>query len=138
MTNIMKKKKAVLYLDVDGVLIQWRQDRTREFYMCHPRGFPARRVSDFLEWIDKHFEVRWLTAWTLCGKMHPDTLAELRNVLDADVPDYWDNPRDWYNGPDVVDIGKVRGLILTKNVLGFGWMMKHLNGSGCLLCFRIG
>lgn len=122
----MKTKKAVLYLDVDGVLIQWRQDRTREFYRCHPRGHGARRVSDFIMWADKNFEVRWLTCWAMCGKMRLEMLTELRNILDTpELPDTWDNPMDWANTHTNVpkghrvdgvccDTNKVNGIDLTE------------------------
>jgi hypothetical protein len=101
------------------VLIQFRQDRTRLFWECHPRGFPARRVEDFLKWIDKNFEVRWLTAWAIWGTMNPDSHERLCAILDCDVPKTWDNPMPWANpiiehSVELLDIGKVRGIDLTE------------------------
>lgn len=126
------EKKAVLHLDVDGVLIMFSETRTIDFYKCHPRGFPARRVEDFLVWADANFEVRWLTCWAMRGRMDEELRVELSNILGADIPTHWDNPMDWAytytNVPKgtVVDghtcnTNKVNGLDFTEKRPWF-WM----------------
>ncbi|HKZ40494.1 MAG TPA: hypothetical protein VJ044_05995 [Candidatus Hodarchaeales archaeon] len=87
--------KPVLYLDVDGVLIQFREDRTMLHYEHHKGGFPANRVGDFLKWADDNFEVRWLTCWCPSGQMHPERKTRLEAILWEDLPD-WVNPMTWW------------------------------------------
>jgi len=92
--------KPVLYLDVDGVLIQFREDRTRLHYEMHKGGFPANRVGDFLKWADENFEVRWLTSWAMHGVMRPERKLALEAILWETLPN-WDNPLSWASGEKV-------------------------------------
>lgn len=86
--------KPILYLDVDGVLIRFREDRTRMHYEMHKGGFPANRVGDFLKWIDENFEVRWLTCWAMRGMLNDYSKTRLEAILWETIPD-WHNPKSW-------------------------------------------
>lgn len=87
-------RKPILYLDVDGVLIQFREDRTMLHYENHKRGFPAERVGDFLRWADANFEIRWLTSWASWGHMRPEVKVDLEAILWESVGE-WVNPKSW-------------------------------------------
>lgn len=100
MGNTVMSNKPVLYLDVDGVLIQFREDRTRLHYQMHKGGFPAERVGDFIRWANANFEVRWLTSWAMCGAMRPVVKTQLEAILWESVPN-WVNPKGWRSGEKV-------------------------------------
>jgi len=96
--------KPILYLDVDGVLIQFREDRTRLHYEYHMGGFPANRVGDFIQWADRNFEVRWLTCWAMHGAMNEHAHEKLQAITWETIPN-WDNPKSWAATGD-----KTRGI----------------------------
>lgn len=54
----MKKKKPILYLGVDGVLLTYRAE-------CDKNGHAVvrPRVKEFLEYATRQFQCRWLTSW---------------------------------------------------------------------------
>lgn len=106
--------KPILYLDVDGVLISFREDRTRLHYEMHRGGFPAQRVGQFIDWVDRNFEVRWLTAWAINGSMKEESRLRLSAILWHDIPESWVNPLPWWNN-------KVEGIDF-KEVRPWFWM----------------
>lgn len=95
----MGDAKPALYIDVDGVLIA----------PYHEGEYPQLRpnVVRFLQWAIKHFECRWLTAWTkdrldtlLSCLMVPDVARQIKEVKRTYGPhgkagdiDY---ARNWY------------------------------------------
>lgn len=62
------QKPRVMYLDVDDTLLIWTNNHL---------GVAAPRAAEFINWSLDHFEVRWLTMWTLSGKMPTDRAQEL-------------------------------------------------------------
>lgn len=77
--------KTVLYLDVDGVL--W------DFETFTLQYHAAKGLPEFLDFALTHFDVRWLTSWTLSGKMHEPGYRDL--VAYTDVPiEVWKRVND--------------------------------------------
>lgn len=70
---IEQAPRPVVYLNVDDVLIRW-EGRTRS---------PAPGVADFLVWLQRHHEVRWLTSWCPSGIMRPDRVSKLARLLEV-------------------------------------------------------
>ncbi len=77
----------VLYLDVDGVLLSADNLGLK----------PARGVINFLEWAKKHFEVRWLTSWTLSGKFENKKALAFWLKCPVSFLDGMENPKSWYD-----------------------------------------
>ncbi len=62
----------IAYLDVDDTILR------------HPPGeesVAAPGAADFLRFLARHFEVRWLTRWCPGGTMRPEQLANLARHL---------------------------------------------------------
>ena len=66
-------QKPVCYLDLDDTLTR----RTAEL----PSGKAAPGASDFLRFLLRHFEVRWLTMWCPDGNMHEEGLGWLESFF---------------------------------------------------------
>ena len=105
-------KPAILYLDVDEVII--RQVHTREEHQVHVRnglwkGIPAPGAKEFLEFILPWFEVRWLTSWAGRGRMNARDAAYLEKAIGLPMRVFHSviqNPLGWRNG----DLGKPQGI----------------------------
>lgn len=86
------KKKPIAYLDVDDTLIIWNQ--------CNPitYGLAAPRATEFVLWLDMHFEIRWLTMWCPNGVMEPNRLLNLSTKLDIPVEtlERFNNPMGFF------------------------------------------
>ncbi len=68
----MAAERPIAYLDVDDTILR------------HPAegdAVAAPGAADFLRFLAKHFEVRWLTRWCPGGKMRPDQLRQLERHL---------------------------------------------------------
>ena len=66
-------RKPVCYLDLDDTLIR----RTVEL----PSGEAAPGASEFLRFLLRHFEVRWLTMWCPEGAMTEEALGSLESFF---------------------------------------------------------
>ena len=79
--------KPVIYQDVDGVLLQFPEWRTREWWEHYAiEGcVAAEGAKEYLEWIVEHAEVRWATAWCTRGSMEEYTATRLAKALDVSV-----------------------------------------------------
>ena len=74
----MTSDRPIAYLDVDDTILR------------HPPGqssVGAPGAADFLRFLARHFEVRWLTRWCPGGRMGPDQLAALENFLEVPAAD---------------------------------------------------
>lgn len=70
----MRSSRPIAYLDVDDTILR------------HPAGeasSAAPGAADFLRFLARHFEVRWLTRWCPGGRMRPDQLAALETTLEV-------------------------------------------------------
>lgn len=68
----MNRKRPIAYLDVDDTILR------------HPspgESLPPPGVADFLRFLARNFEVRWLTRWCPGGRMREDQLALLSGQL---------------------------------------------------------
>ncbi len=74
----MSVQRPIAYLDVDDTIL--RRPPGEESV-----GAPG--VAEFLRFLGRHFEVRWLTRWCPGGRMRPDQLARLARHLTLPVPD---------------------------------------------------
>ena len=79
--------KPVIYQDVDGVLLQFPEWRTREWWQHYviEGCVAAEGAKEYLEWITEHCEVRWATAWCTQGSMERYTAERLAKALDVSV-----------------------------------------------------
>lgn len=68
----MAAKRPIAYLDVDDTILR-RPDGGK------PLGAPG--AAEFLRFLARHFEVRWLTRWCPGGTMRPDQIARLERQL---------------------------------------------------------
>ncbi len=67
-------KKPVLYLDIDDCILMFPNGTTghewlKTYYETYKYGIGAPGVREFIPWALKHFEIRWLTMWTMCGRL---------------------------------------------------------------------
>jgi hypothetical protein len=69
----MAMQKPVCYLDLDDTLIRRPADT--------PLGKAAPGASEFLRFLLRHFEVRWLTMWCPDGTMPEQGLGWLESFL---------------------------------------------------------
>lgn len=70
----MTSNRPIAYLDVDDTILR------------HPPGEPsagAPGAAEFLRFLARHFEVRWLTRWCPGGRMTVEQLAGLETLLDV-------------------------------------------------------
>ncbi len=70
----MNAERPIAYLDVDDTILR------------HPPAGPpaaAPGAADFLRFLARHFEIRWLTRWCPGGRMRPDQLALLEQYLET-------------------------------------------------------
>ena len=68
--NALNAVRPVLYLDIDGVLWDFR----------HPEAGPAAAaegIAEFMDFVLSAFEVRWLTYWAPTGSMDDSGIQRL-------------------------------------------------------------
>ena len=74
----MSAERPIAYLDVDDTILR------------HPSAgetAAAPGAAEFLRFLARHFEVRWLTRWCPGGIMRPAQLSQLARHLGLPVPD---------------------------------------------------
>lgn len=81
-----KPELPIMYLDVDGVILRSPRsiEENEERRKMHPRlfvGVGAEDAKEFILWALDRFEVRWMTAWTSRGWMHPRDAEYLSEAI---------------------------------------------------------
>jgi hypothetical protein len=84
--------KPILYLDLDDTILNG--------------GMPVHNSQAFFEWVVKHFEMRWLTAWIPNGIMDDYQAYVLSQRFDGKIP-----PTEFqkYNNPMPIERDDERG-----------------------------
>lgn len=88
--------KPVLFLDVDGVVLGFRDDpATLQVYK--DGVVPAEGLWDFLDWAIEHMDCRWLTSWAPWGTMDRPSKEQLIRIIGGDINklDHFDHDHPW-------------------------------------------
>ena len=113
------KPKFVIYLDVDGVLLQFPPRRTVEWWKEHAiQGcVAAPGAAEFIRWATHYCDVRWLTCWCTGGELRQEPLHRLAAGLHMEVEDLRlvHNPMSWYND-------KPTGINWKEHEAGVPWV----------------
>lgn len=109
------KKSRIMYLDVDDTLIVWSNR--------YPYGVAAPMAVEFIKWAQKHFEIRWLTAWCSSGQLSDNkakVLSEyLLNKISPKELQLFNNPKSWrLNKTEGIDFDDPRPWVwIEDNIL---------------------
>lgn len=100
--------KSVIYLDVDGVLLQFPEWRDKTWWDANNiQGcVAAPKAREFIRWAKKHFEIRWLTCWATSGVMRDISAERLAAGLGMEPYEISEivNPLSWSGDkPDGID-----------------------------------
>lgn len=104
--------KPVLYLDIDGVLLDLEGLRQQDpKYGGPPTWIPSYGAKEFLDWSKEHLDVRWLTYWCTGGKLLEGQAMDLAKIFNVDV-EYFSSIEGlhWHDG---------------RKINGFFWL-EHL------------
>jgi len=86
-STMVDDMKPILYLDVDGVLLTYKQ-LLGEPLKCCVGG--ANHLQVFMDYVLSVFEVRWCTSWAVRGAMGEENLNRLAEWTGLPRDKYWD------------------------------------------------